>query len=177
MTSSVLSHKLVVIGDAGVGKTGLIKRLQSNPFEPKYIPTQGIDVNVTSLVFNTNKGDVTLWAYDFAGQERYGLKNEDFDEATCAIAMFDVTSRLSYNNLEFWIKALRRVKPDIPIVLCGNKAEINNRRIKPEDITMHVELELLDYQEISVRRNYQLGLPFLTIIKHFYGDDIEFIAQ
>ena len=175
MTSSILSHKLVVIGDAGVGKTGLIKRLQSEPFEPKYIPTQGIDV--TSLVFATNKGTVTLWAYDFAGQEKYGIKSEDFDEATCAIAMFDVTSRLSYNNLEVWIKRLQRVRPDIPIVLCGNKVEINNRRIRSEDVTMHVDLELLDYQEISVKRNYQLNHPFLSIIRYFYGDDTEFIAQ
>ena len=44
--------------------------------------------------------------------------------------MFDVTSRITYKNVPNWYRDLVRVCENIPIVLCGNKVEIKDRKVK-----------------------------------------------
>lgn len=51
-------------------------------------------------------------------------------QGQCAIIMFDVTSRITYKNVPNWHRDLVRVCENIPIVLCGNKVEIKDRKVK-----------------------------------------------
>lgn len=51
--------------------------------------------------------------------------------------MFDVTSRITYKNVPNWHRDLTRVCENIPIVLCGNKVEIKDRKVKPKQIIFH----------------------------------------
>ncbi len=44
--------------------------------------------------------------------------------------MFDVTSRITYKNVPTWHRDLVRVCDNIPIVLCGNKVDIKERKVK-----------------------------------------------
>ena len=51
--------------------------------------------------------------------------------------MFDVTSRVTYKNVPNWHRDLIRVCENIPIVLCGNKVDIKDRKVKAKAITFH----------------------------------------
>ena len=51
--------------------------------------------------------------------------------------MFDVTSRVTYKNVPNWHKDLERVCTNIPIVLCGNKTDVKDRKVKAKAITFH----------------------------------------
>jgi len=55
----------------------------------------------------------------------------------CAIIMFDVTSRVTYKNVPNWYRDLVRVCDDIPIVLCGNKVDLKDRKVKAKSIVFH----------------------------------------
>lgn len=55
----------------------------------------------------------------------------------CAIIMFDVTSRVTYKNVPNWHRDLVRVCENIPIVLCGNKVDIKDRKVKAKAIVFH----------------------------------------
>lgn len=57
--------------------------------------------------------------------------------AQCAIIMFDVTSRVTYKNVPNWHRDLVRVCENIPIVLCGNKVDIKDRKVKAKAIVFH----------------------------------------
>ena len=57
----------------------------------------------------------------------------------CAIIMFDVTSRVTYKNVPNWHRDLVRVCENIPIVLCGNKVDIKDRKVKAKSIVFHLE--------------------------------------
>ena len=46
----VYMYKIMVIGNAFVGKTAYISRYCGNPFNPAYISTVGIDFKVKSLI-------------------------------------------------------------------------------------------------------------------------------
>ena len=55
----------------------------------------------------------------------------------CAILMFDVTSRITYKNVPNWHRDLVRVCENIPMVLCGNKVDIKDRKVKAKSIVFH----------------------------------------
>lgn len=55
----------------------------------------------------------------------------------CAIIMFDVTSRVTYKNVPNWHRDLVRVCENIPIVLCGNKVDVKDRKVKAKAIVFH----------------------------------------
>lgn len=55
----------------------------------------------------------------------------------CAIIMFDVTSRVTYKNVPNWHRDLVRVCENIPIVLCGNKVDVKDRKVKAKSIVFH----------------------------------------
>nr|QBK93151.1 MAG: Ras family GTPase [Pithovirus LCPAC403] len=164
------SHKIAFIGDGGVGKTTLLTRHITGEFEKKYLATQGIDSKTMS--FSTNKGRIIFNILDVSGQEKFGLSANHFIGAECAVVMFDVTSTISYKNVEFWVNHLRKAVPEIPIILCGNKVDIIDRKVK--DITMHRDLKLLKYYDISAKSNYNFEKPFLALARHFHGDDTKF---
>ena len=63
------SFNVVIIGDAGVGKSSLVRRLNVGDFNKKYVATFGAEV--TPLHFSTNKGSITLNMWDVSGQEKF----------------------------------------------------------------------------------------------------------
>jgi len=84
--------------------------------------------------------------------------------------MFDVTSRITYKNVPNWHRDLTRVCENIPIVLCGNKVEIKDRKVKAKQITFHRKKNL-QYYDISAKSNYNFEKPFLWLARKLSGDN------
>uniref|UniRef100_A0AC35F371 GTP-binding nuclear protein n=1 Tax=Panagrolaimus sp. PS1159 TaxID=55785 RepID=A0AC35F371_9BILA len=84
-----------------------MKRHLTGEFEKKYVVTLGVEVH--SLVFNTTHGEICFNVWDTAGQEKFGgLRHGYYIQGQCAITMFDVTSRITYKNLQNWHRDLSR---------------------------------------------------------------------
>jgi len=161
---NVPQFKLVLVGDGGVGKTTFVKRHKSGEFEKKYVATLGVEVN--PLRFFTNLGEVIFNVWDTAGQEKFGgLRDGYYVGAKAAIIMFDVTSRITYKSVTTWHRDLTRVCENIPIVLCGNKVDVKDRKVKPKHIVFHRKKPNIQYYDISAKSNYNFEKPFLWIIK------------
>jgi GTP-binding nuclear protein Ran len=84
--------------------------------------------------------------------------------------MFDVTSRITYRSVPNWHRDLTRVCENIPIVLCGNKVEVKDRKVKAKQITFHRKKNL-QYFEISAKANYNFEKPFLWIARKLAGNN------
>jgi len=175
MASEAVTFKLVLVGDGGVGKTTFVKRHMTGEFEKKYVATLGVEVH--PLAFTTNRGPITFNVWDTAGQEKFGgLRDGYYIQGQCAIIMFDVTSRITYKNVPTWHKDLVRVCENIPIVLCGNKVDIKDRKVKAKAITFHRKKNL-QYYDISAKSNYNFEKPFLWLARKLAGDpNLEFVA-
>lgn len=72
-----------------------------------------------------------------------------FLQGQCAIIMFDVTSRVTYKNVPNWHRDLVRVCENIPIVLCGNKVDIKDRKVKAKSIVFHRKKNLQVYYKLN----------------------------
>lgn len=164
----VLTAKLVLVGDGGVGKTTFVKRHQTGEFEKKYVPTLG--VQVSQLYFMTSRGQILFNIWDTAGQERFGgLREGYYLEAQCAIIMFDVTSPSTYHSITTWHRDLTRVCPDIPIVLVGNKIDVRERKVSAKRVTFHKKNNMR-YFEVSAKSNYHFEMPFLSLARSLLDD-------
>ncbi|CAG0914031.1 unnamed protein product [Notodromas monacha] len=169
------TFKLVLVGDGGVGKTTFVKRHITGEFEKKYIATLGVEVH--SLVFHTHRGKIRFNVWDTAGQEKFGgLRDGYYIQGQCAVIMFDVTARVTYKNVPNWHRDLVRVCENIPIVLCGNKVDIKDRKVKAKSIVFHRKKNL-QYYDLSAKSNYNIEKPFLWLARKLIGDpNLEFVA-
>lgn len=60
-------------------------------------------------------------------------------------------------------------------MLCGNKVEVKDRKVKAKQITFHRKKNL-QYFEISAKVNYNYEKPFIWITRKVAGDnDIHFV--
>ena len=85
--------------------------------------------------------------------------------------MFDVTSRVTYKNVPNWHRDLVRVCENIPIVLCGNKVDIKDRKVKAKSIVFHRKKNL-QYYDISAKSNYNFEKPFLWLARKLIGKPV-----
>ncbi|CAH8436230.1 unnamed protein product [Schistosoma rodhaini] len=172
----VAAFKLVLVGDGGTGKTTFVKRHITGEFEKKYVATLGVEVH--PLDFHTTRGKMRFNVWDTAGQEKFGgLRDGYYIQGRCAIIMFDVTSRVTYKNVPNWHRDLVRVCENIPIVLCGNKVDIQDRKVKAKSITFHRKKNL-QYYDISAKSNYNFEKPFLWLFRKLVGDpNLEFVEM
>jgi len=167
--ANIPQFKLVLIGDGAVGKTTMLSRHKTGEFRRQYIPTIGAEV--VPLDFYTTHGRVAFIVWDTAGQEKFGcLRDAYYIDAKGGIIMFDVTSRMTYKNVPNWHRDLTRVCGDIPIVLCGNKVDVKERKVAPKQITFH-RRKNLQYYDISVKSNYNYEKPFVYLLRRLAGDN------
>eukprot|EP00762_Andalucia_godoyi_P005450 ANDGO_08355.mRNA.1 GTP-binding nuclear protein Ran len=174
--AQIPTAKCLLVGDGAVGKTTFVKRHKSGEFEKSYVPTVGAEVH--PIRFTTNYGDICFNVWDTAGQEKFGgLRDGYYIQGQCAIIMFDVTSRQTYKNVATWHRDIVRVCDNIPIVLCGNKVDVKDRKVKPKNVTFHRKKNL-QYYEISAKSNYQFEKPFLWLAKKLTGrNDLSFVGE
>jgi len=172
---NIPKFKLLLVGDGGVGKTTFVKRHKTGEFEKKYVATMGVEVH--PIPFHTTLGPVIFNCWDTAGQEKLGgLRDGYYIGGQAAIIMFDVTARVTYKSVPHWHKDLVRVCENIPIVLCGNKVDCKDRKVKPKDIFFHRKKNL-QYYDVSAKSNYNFEKPFLYIARKLTNDqNVQFVA-
>jgi len=136
----LMKVKVCFIGDAGVGKTSLIKRFVLDVFDDRYIATIGTKVTkkIVDVQGPDGQAKVMMLVWDIMGQKGFRelLREAYFFGAHGAIAVCDVTNKETVEELRYWIKALTDVAGDVPIVFAANKADLENDRVvKEQDLT------------------------------------------
>merc|ERR1712100_659373 len=86
-----------------------------------------------------------------------------------AIVMFDVTSRQSFQSIPDWYDEVKRFCPGIPLVICGNKVDREDRTVQPNRIHFHRKKNV-PYFEISVQAGYNYDKPFLHLARILTGN-------
>mmetsp|Transcript_23510 Transcript_23510/g.76618 ORF Transcript_23510/g.76618 Transcript_23510/m.76618 type:complete len:212 (-) Transcript_23510:268-903(-) len=125
---NVIRIKIISMGDAGCGKSCLIKRYCEEKFVSKYISTIGVDYGVKSVVVSNQQVKANFW--DLAGgPEYFDVRNEFYRDAQGAILVFDVSNRASFEALEGWVQeAYKHGAKDMQVAVCGNKVGGNTCR-------------------------------------------------
>lgn len=120
--------KFLVIGSAGTGKSCLLHQLLENKFKGDSTHTIGVEFG--SKVITTGGKTIKLQIWDTAGQERFrSVTRSYYRGAAGALLVYDITSRESFNALSNWLSDARALaSPNIVIILCGNKVDLEADR-------------------------------------------------
>lgn len=122
-------HKIVFLGDAGVGKTSIIYRLRCNKFSALETPTIG----ATFVSLNKLAEDLEIHVWDTAGQERYrSLIPLYYKGASLAIIVYDVSDPFSLDKVKSWIAELQLFSPKTKILIVGNKIDLGDHILELE---------------------------------------------
>lgn len=156
--------KVILSGDAGVGKTSFVKYIKTVPFETKYVGTVGYEAHPHTY------NDVTIMMYDMAGDARR-MSNDITINALCAdagviILMYDVTHKTSYLSLKKWYDYYRNINSTVPIVVVGNKIDSEGRRMNATNTTFHIE-NTLPHFELSAKTGQNVSDLLNHIATHY----------
>jgi small GTP-binding protein len=135
-----VSAKIVLVGDTGVGKTGLGWRLAHGKFM-EHSSTHGQQFWLLKQLC-TQRADgaqceAVLW--DLAGQEDYRLIHALFlDDADLALVLFDPTHNVDpLSGVEFWLKQLKvdvRPPSGTPTILIAARSDRGTPRLTQEEL-------------------------------------------
>ncbi|XP_069817894.1 ras and EF-hand domain-containing protein [Dendropsophus ebraccatus] len=122
--STEKAYKIVLAGDAAVGKSSFLMRLCKNEFRGNTSATLGVDFQMKTLVVDGEPALLQLW--DTAGQERFrSIAKSYFRRADGVLLLYDVTCEKSFLNVREWIDMIEDSTNDsIPIMMVGNKADL-----------------------------------------------------
>ncbi|KIY45441.1 ras-domain-containing protein [Fistulina hepatica ATCC 64428] len=116
--------KLVLLGEAAVGKSSVVLRFVNDEFQPNKEPTIGAAFLTQKCRFEDRVLRYEIW--DTAGQERFhSLAPMYYRNAQAAVVVYDVTKASSLEKAKSWVKELQRqANPNIVIALAGNKVDL-----------------------------------------------------
>ena len=136
--------KYIIIGDAAVGKSNLLLRYVHGQFKPEYQLTIGVEFGAKNIEIDSKMFRIQIW--DTAGQENFrSITRAYYKNSVCALVVYDISSRDSFNNVMSWIEDCRNQSPKtIFIVLVGNKCDLEDKR----QVTYEEGKELADKNEL-----------------------------
>ncbi|TRM65751.1 ras family-domain-containing protein [Schizophyllum amplum] len=116
--------KLVLLGEAAVGKSSVVLRFVSDEFQPNKEPTIGAAFLTQKCRLEDRVLRYEIW--DTAGQERFhSLAPMYYRNAQAAVVVYDITKAASLEKAKSWVKELQRqANPNIVIALAGNKVDL-----------------------------------------------------
>ena len=119
--------KLIIIGDSGVGKSNFLFKYTEGQFSPAHVATIGFDYKSKIIILPQSKKKVKLQIWDTAGQEKYMSLNKNIlQRVQGVILMYDITKRETFERLNTWLKIIKQMISEIPIILVGNKLDEEN---------------------------------------------------
>jgi len=163
--------KLLLIGDAGVGKTCVLLRYTNDTFNSIVNTTIGIDFTIKKLSFNKKRLKVQIW--DTAGHESFRhITRSYYRGADAVMLLYDVTNRSTLDGIRRWIDDI--MLPPSPynkdnvicdsdddnkvyMILIGCKCDLNSyRKITWEEGNAMAKEFKMDFFEVSAKTNYNI---------------------
>lgn len=160
--------RLVLIGNAYVGKTALITRFVERNVPDTYKQTIGAAFHT----FQQKLGEIvlTVQVWDTAGQEKFrSLGPAYYRKASAAIAVFDVTDQKSFDDLNDWILAFQEVAgSDAHVFIAGNKSDLEPRMVDQGTAQVYADDKGFTFVETSAITGCNVDRLFQGIIEAVY---------
>lgn len=156
--------KVLLLGDAGVGKTSLMWRFSDDVFNHTYISTIGIDFKLRTIDVQGQKVRLQVW--DTAGQERFHAISVSYYRTAAGIMLvYDITRRCSFENIAKWLRKIdEHAKEDVIKLLIGNKCDMEQPRavMREEGEKLADEYDM-PFFETSAKENESIKEAFECI--------------
>ncbi|KAE9553408.1 hypothetical protein FO519_003367 [Halicephalobus sp. NKZ332] len=164
--------KVIIIGDAGVGKTCLSFRFCNGRFPQQTEATIGVDFRERALAFEKELIRVQLW--DTAGQERYrqSIVAHYYRNVNAVVFVYDVTNPKTFKSLPAWIQECRKHAvtsgDSTPHILIGNKCDLQaETRVKTDEAQVFADqndMALFETSALADSEADHVEAIFMTLV-------------
>lgn len=160
-------NKVVIIGDANVGKTCIIDRITEDKFDATQ-PTIGA-LHKTKTI-----NDTLLDIWDTAGQERFkSMVPMYYKGAKAIMVAFDITNQNSFEGAKKWFTEIESNTSNVILVIVGNKSDLESKRVvSMETAKQFADEKKITYYETSAKDNVNVNEVFT-----FLADKIKSLNQ
>ncbi|VDK18223.1 unnamed protein product [Anisakis simplex] len=172
LKSSTNCIQVIILGDAGVGKTCLSFRFCNGRFPAQTEATIGVDFRERSVVIDGELIRVQLW--DTAGQERYrqSMVSHYYRNVNAVVFVYDVSNEKSFESLATWISECRNhsvsSSKDTPHIIIGNKCDLNpSNRVKTDYAQIFADqndMALFETSALSDSESDHVESIFMTLV-------------
>jgi len=163
--------KIILVGDANVGKTHILNRYIKGTLPKHNVPTIGVEF-ATRVVELPSGVKVKAQIWDTAGQERYrAITSAHYRKALGALVVYDITKEKTFESVTRWVEELKyHAEPDIVIVLVGNKVDLveknpSLRKVSKENASRLAEENNMTFVETSAITSENVNDVFEKLLK------------
>ena len=132
--SQQIEYKIILIGNTGVGKTSIFRKLSTGEFSDTNISTIGVEKKTIYINFKDDKNDkkiINVSLFDTAGQEKFrSITLNYFKGSDGILLIYDITNRSTFENVGMWIDSINEAigsnnnESKFQIILIGNKSDL-----------------------------------------------------
>ncbi|KAI1263819.1 ras-domain-containing protein [Xylariaceae sp. FL1019] len=165
-------YHVVVLGAGGVGKSCLTAQFVHNEWIESYDPT--IEDSYRTQM-SVDQRQVVLEILDTAGTDQFvAMRDLYMKTGQGFLLVFSITSNSSLNEIAGLREEILRIKDDanIPIVICGNKADLEDQRSVPKARGFAVSQRWsAPYYETSARTKTNVDEVFIDLCRQMLRRD------
>ena len=171
--SSPETVKVVLLGEAGVGKTCIISQFISGVFDPDTISSLSAQFISKTIEFKDINKTIKFDIWDTAGQEKFrALAKIFYKDAKVICLVYDITSHKSFEALkEFWYEQQTKLNVDgDPIyAVVANKNDLyESQQVNEEEAKEFAKSINAIYQSTSAKSNSGIATLFDNIGHRFF---------
>ena len=156
--------KYMIVGESSVGKSCLLLQFLDNRFKDSHDLTIGVDFGSKTIRLDDGT-NVKVQIWDTAGQESFrSITKSYYRGSICALLVYDITRRSTFENLSRWLEDLREVAYNkMVVLLVGNKADLaGSREVSTEEGTEFAKKHNLIFYETSAKTGLNIEQAFVT---------------
>ncbi|XP_066998863.1 ras-related protein Rab-30 isoform X2 [Anabrus simplex] len=155
--------KVVLVGNAGVGKTCLVRRFTQGLFPPGQGATIGVDFMIKTVEIDNEKVKLQIW--DTAGQERFrSITQSYYRSAHALILVYDISCQPTFDCLPDWLREIEEyASSKVLRVLVGNKIDREDREIPTHVGEEFAQRHSMYYLETSAKEAENVEKLFMEI--------------
>jgi len=155
--------RVLLVGDAGVGKTSILLRYAENSFEEQQ---SEFDSKVKTVKVNNREVKLTLM--DTAGQERFRtLTSGSYRGIDGVFICYNVTDTATFSNVPQWLQEVTKYaqNPNLVKVLAGNKCDLPDHAVTKEEGNTYGSSNGMKFFETSAKDNIGVSDAFQWIVE------------
>ena len=181
MAEKLETFKIIFLGDSGVGKSSIIMRYIHNTFSDNHISTVGVGFSYKEVTVKDGT-KIQLKLIDTAGQEKYkSISKSYYKNAEGVLFIFAYDDKKSFDDIEDWLDSFKEnsdKKEDIPIILIGNKYDVENKQIKDSSIEdLKNRIGITDFIKTSAKANIGIEDLFTELAEKVYNQNKKYIGK
>lgn len=163
-----MAIKILLVGEAAVGKTSLVQRFIQNRFQANYKLTVGVDILTKDVEYGPDE-KVKLSIWDIGGQQRFDFIRDTFYKGAHGVLLvFDLTREATYTGAKKRLSDIRQRVGNISFALIGNKEDLlqdTGRFIDSDDAKQFAESEGGIYIETSAKTGVNVENAFRELTR------------